>query len=113
MNKHRGEVTFSLCDREFTVRPTFQVLASVEGVLGVSLFEYTLQLSRGQASLVSVVSALREIVKNEPKAPTKNQIGDWLLENGLHLGIIALGNFLVSAIKGPGEPMETDDPGET
>ena len=59
MNKARGEVTLSLGDRDWVLRPTFQALCEIESELGEGLIALVRRLAAGSVGVRDVAGFSR------------------------------------------------------
>lgn len=79
-NTMRGEVVFNVGGQSFTLRPTFEALVKIEGIVGRSFFEYVQNLNAGSAKLTEV-AAIVSACSVDPM--TKDEAGSHIFDFGV------------------------------
>lgn len=84
-NRERGEVTVTLCDKKYTLRPTFEAMSEIEDRLDMSISELISKLQSGGVRL----KYLRTIVWagmygfDKEKAPSEEEVGELIRTSGI------------------------------
>ena len=103
MSSHRNEIVITLCERSLILRPSFVELERLEGVLGVGLLAYLGDLAEAQGRNIKVGEVVRILhagVRGGMKdaAPSVEELGDMVLEEGLTVCVEHAANFLQGAV---------------
>ena len=81
-NPYRGEGSIEVAGEKLLLRPTFSALIAAEEELG-SLFEIVERAAEGALRLQQIVALFDHLSRARPKAITREQIGDAVVEKGL------------------------------
>lgn len=96
----RQEIELSIGGRKYAVRPTFKTVAAIEQAAGQGCVPLGLKVARSQATLTEVALILNAMVHDQPGAPTPEEIGEHLMEDGLFPLIDPVSEFLLRALRG-------------
>lgn len=110
MNPQRGEVEITLGGQSYTIRPTFQVLSSIEGALGCGTLAVVQRWTRGEIAVTEVAQILFQALR-PMKGPALNKIGEMLMREGYQHHIAPLVNFMARPFTG-NDATEFDEGGE-
>ena len=111
MNPYRDEVALVLGAQRFVLRPTFEALAEMEGVLGLGLLEMCGQLSRGKITLRQLVALVAAGIKGGGGVVPDN-LGQLILTQGSVAVLGVVGPWLSAALSGEAGDDEDDAPGK-
>lgn len=78
-NTLRGEVVFKAGERELTLRPTFDALAKIEGIVGQSFFAYVQDLNASTARITEVAAITAAACVDDI---TAEEAGELIVEYG-------------------------------
>jgi len=94
-NKNRGEVSIYLVDKEYTMRPTFHALCSIETEINRSIIDVLLQLSESKPKLkeIEVIIYHGTFAWNENELARKD-IGQLICKTGVVNILPAVVEFL-------------------
>ena len=106
-NKARGEVTVSIGEESYTLRPTFEAMEQIEDKLKLGIPELVDKFSRGEVQIREVVTILHEGIVAQSggkrhEVLSRSELGAQVLSAGL-MGIIkqpAMIRFLLHGIAG-------------
>lgn len=103
MATHRNEMTITIAERSLILRPSFLELERLEGVLGVGLLEYLQTLGQSGGTSIKVGEVVRILhagVRGGMKdaAPSIEELGDMIFDEGLTICIEHAANFLQGAV---------------
>lgn len=95
-NALRGQIDLVIGDKTFLLKPTFEVLASLENELGKSIYGILTDLSNPRTSKVSDVAKVIHIASG--KKESVKVIGELLIAQGPHTCLSAVFEFLSKSI---------------
>ena len=103
MATHRNELTITIADRSLILRPSFLELERLEGILGTGLLEYLGRLAESGGTSIKVGEVVRILhagVRGGMKdaAPSIEELGDMIFDEGLTTCIEHAANFLQGAV---------------
>jgi hypothetical protein len=124
-NKQRGELTVTLGEREFVMRPTFEAIANIEDKLGMSVPQLISRLSASDMKLTFIATIIWEgiLAANGGKPPKLNEdvdtsprmrykdVGEMIFSEGL-LAVMkqeAVLKFLVHSMAGDRVMSDVED----
>lgn len=81
-NRERGEVSVSVGDRRFTLRPSFNALCNLEEITGKDIEQMLAMIDRGFISGVRAVVWTLLQDKHGDEIKTLEDAGNWLVEAG-------------------------------
>lgn len=99
-NPIRGEVSLSLGERKFRLRPTFEALVRIEQEVG-SLFAVVERTTSFQVTLKDVVTVLWSCAVAGGADVEMSEMGELIAENGISAATPAFRAILTSALAGP------------
>lgn len=103
----KQEIEFSFGGKAYKVRPTFDVIISIEAAIGLPAQALGLKMLRTEASLTEIAAILFHVLKGQAGAPTTpNAVGEIMMEDGYGDLLLPLGLFLTRALRGNREHMK-------
>lgn len=95
-NALRGQIELVIGDKTFLLKPTFEVLASLENELGKSIYGILTDLSNPRTSKVGDVAKVIHIASG--KKESVNTIGELIVGQGPHKCLTTVFEFLSRSI---------------
>ena len=95
-NALRGQVTIKLGDKEFLLKPEFEVLANLENALGRSIYGIITDLSNFKTSKLGDIALVIFIASG--KKEKYNDIGKLIMSVGIHSVVAEVLKFLTDAV---------------
>lgn len=103
----KQEIEFAFGGKAFKVRPTFDVIISIEAATGQPAQALGVKILRTEASLTEIAAALFHVLRGQVGAPpTPNAVGETMMEDGYGDLMLPLGLFLTRALRGNREHMK-------
>ena len=94
------EITFSFAGKEWTVRPEFKKIVAIEGALEQPSRALGLKCLRSEASVGEVAVILFLMLQDEKDAPSRDKVGETIMEDGYDSLLSPIGQYLLRAIRG-------------
>lgn len=106
----RQELEFVLGGKTFRARPSWEVLAAIEGstnspartigMKALASLQRAADRVTPEISLTEMAATLAALLRGQPGAPEPNKIGEMLVEDGYSQLLLPVGLFLTRAYKG-------------
>jgi hypothetical protein len=95
-NALRGQVSITLGEKEFVLKPEFEVLANLENEMNKSIYAIIQDLANVRTSKVSDIAKIIYIASGKTVKP--NEIGKLIIAGGAHEVLAPVMKFLTEAV---------------
>ena len=101
-NPHRGEVTFTVNGEDYTVRPTFQVIAEIENQFG-GIMPLAKRMAAGDFTITEIVGVMLIALRGVKDAPKSALLQEKIFEEGVTNFLNPVASFLANALTSGGQ----------
>lgn len=112
-NKHRGEVKVTLDGVEYTMRPTFEALISIEDDLNKKLVSIARAFFQSDIGVKETAHIIHRGIESSGAQLSLEAVGRAVVKGGVNNYIKPIVNFLTEGLggedKGKGEEAETEE----
>lgn len=109
INRFRNEVEFPYRGAAYVVRPTFQVLATIETTTGAPVSTLLRRFSQAEFSARDVGFIIHAVLRDQVKGIDLAQVSEALEEDGITSFLNPIINLLTRAMHGSKKMRELDD----
>lgn len=96
----RQEIEFPFGGKVYRIRPTFEIIVTIEAELNQASRTVGMKLLRAEAGLAEIAVVVWNVLKDQKAAPTRAEIGEAIMNDGYIDLLIPLGQFLMRAQRG-------------
>ncbi len=96
-NPYRGEVTFTIDGEDYTVRPTFQIIAEIESQYG-GIMPLAKRIASGDFTITEIVGVILIALKGQKGAPKPQELQELIFEEGATNFLVPISTFLANAL---------------
>lgn len=97
------EIEFSFAGKSWRLRPEFKTLILIEATLGQAARPLGLKVINGEASITEIAGVLFCLLRDQKNGPSREEIGEAIMEEGYWDLNVPIGQYLLRAIRGSRE----------
>lgn len=109
-NPYRGEVTFTIDEEDYTVRPTFQIIAEMEAQFG-GIMPMAKRIAGGDFTVTEIVGVILIALKGQKGAPKPQALQELIFDEGATNFLIPISTFLANALTSGNAAPKAGKPG--
>ena len=97
------EIELNFAGQVWRLRPEFQTLIAIEAALNQPSRTLGLKLLRYEAGVAEIAATVFLLLRDKKGAPTREEVGQAIMEDGYDDLMVPLGTYLTRAIRGSKE----------